>query len=450
MTWALPWLWMARIPRGRGGALVATIVVGTVIAGSAGLIPGTGTTPPPSPAGTDVVVATNGNDSTCVRGDQQFPCLTINRAYAIAQCGDEVEIRAGTYSGAISGNKSCTASWAISTNEDATCTTCVVMRPAENATVNLSSYNWDNVDFLILERGTGTDLNIGGGNWDGSLTNVIVRDADHTSGLYVNTGNNTTGYDNLAIVGGRWGDIFMDGGNIGIYFQTCVSPNCGSGVVGTDVLLDGITWDNFTTCYSCNPSDPPHTEVLRFDGGWQRFTIRNNTFTDIDANTATMFITNLEVGAADPANYTFVNNWWDDNAGNTFLQVHANVNSCGTFSLLYNTIADSPAGIECGSSSGMQWIGNVGFRESFATCQGTYSRNVWVDNIAGSQCGGSNTWVTGTWPASAGVGSDGNLTSTSVARAAGETAFCPGTDHQGEARPIPTATNCDAGWDERS
>lgn len=87
---------MARIPRGRLTRMVATVAVGTIIVGGASLIPGS-TTTPTSPSGVDIWVATNGNDSTCVRGNQSFPCLTLDRARDIAQCGDEVEIIDGTY-----------------------------------------------------------------------------------------------------------------------------------------------------------------------------------------------------------------------------------------------------------------------------------------------------------------------------------------------------------------
>ncbi len=44
-----------------------------------------------------VALAPNGNDSTCVRGDATRPCLTFQRAYQVAQPGDTVSVRAGTY-----------------------------------------------------------------------------------------------------------------------------------------------------------------------------------------------------------------------------------------------------------------------------------------------------------------------------------------------------------------
>jgi chitodextrinase len=54
--------------------------------------------PPPSSSGAaQVAVATNGNDSSCVRSDLTKPCKTFQQAYAIAQLGDTVNVAAGTY-----------------------------------------------------------------------------------------------------------------------------------------------------------------------------------------------------------------------------------------------------------------------------------------------------------------------------------------------------------------
>jgi len=44
-----------------------------------------------------VAVSTSGSDSTCVRGDLSKPCLSLNRAYAIAAPGDVVQVAAGSY-----------------------------------------------------------------------------------------------------------------------------------------------------------------------------------------------------------------------------------------------------------------------------------------------------------------------------------------------------------------
>ena len=53
---------------------------------------------PPVPDGpASVWVSTAGNDSSCARLDPGKPCKTLNRAYRVAQAGDQVEIAAGTY-----------------------------------------------------------------------------------------------------------------------------------------------------------------------------------------------------------------------------------------------------------------------------------------------------------------------------------------------------------------
>ncbi len=57
--------------------------------------------PPPPPNGptvpAQIAVATNGIDSTCVRGDLTKPCQTFQQAYKIAQLGDTVNVSAGNY-----------------------------------------------------------------------------------------------------------------------------------------------------------------------------------------------------------------------------------------------------------------------------------------------------------------------------------------------------------------
>jgi len=56
-------------------------------------------------------VSPTGNDSTCARGDQSKPCLSLNKAYAIAQCNDLVSVADGTYtSQTITNSKACTSS----------------------------------------------------------------------------------------------------------------------------------------------------------------------------------------------------------------------------------------------------------------------------------------------------------------------------------------------------
>jgi hypothetical protein len=53
---------------------------------------------PPVPDGpASVWVSTTGSDSTCTRLDSGKPCKTLNRAYRVAQAGDQVEIAAGSY-----------------------------------------------------------------------------------------------------------------------------------------------------------------------------------------------------------------------------------------------------------------------------------------------------------------------------------------------------------------
>jgi hypothetical protein len=67
--------------------LIAAVVVGGTISG------GKGDAKPPSA----LTVSTTGSDATCSRGQSAKPCATMNRAYALARCGDVVEVKAGSY-----------------------------------------------------------------------------------------------------------------------------------------------------------------------------------------------------------------------------------------------------------------------------------------------------------------------------------------------------------------
>ena len=47
----------------------------------------------------NVAVSTSGNDSTCVRGDLSKPCLSLSKAYSLAQGGDRISVGCGSYGG---------------------------------------------------------------------------------------------------------------------------------------------------------------------------------------------------------------------------------------------------------------------------------------------------------------------------------------------------------------
>lgn len=76
--------------------------LGVAAVDQAGNVSGTatvnGATSACSSSGTaNVYVATNGNDSTCARGAQSKPCVSFNKAFALAQAGDTVTVACGTY-----------------------------------------------------------------------------------------------------------------------------------------------------------------------------------------------------------------------------------------------------------------------------------------------------------------------------------------------------------------
>ncbi len=84
-------------------------------------------------AGPSVWVSTTGSDSTCVRGDSTRPCASFDRAYALAQLGDIVEVSAGNYAPQIILSKS-----DKNTNGDLAD---VVFLPASGANVAVATLN---------------------------------------------------------------------------------------------------------------------------------------------------------------------------------------------------------------------------------------------------------------------------------------------------------------------
>ena len=83
-----------------GLACGTSYTLGVAAVDAAGNVSGTATLSATTAAcsgSANVYVSTSGNDSTCVRGDQSKPCLSFNKAYTLASCGDTVQIAGGTY-----------------------------------------------------------------------------------------------------------------------------------------------------------------------------------------------------------------------------------------------------------------------------------------------------------------------------------------------------------------
>lgn len=261
-------------------------------------------------AAVTVGVAPLGNDSTCVRGNLTRPCATFNRAYQIAQCGDVVEIAAGSYP------------WQAFSGPSKSCSTHVVFRPAAGAAVSVQHIQaeggtgWVELrDFKLLGRMNlyGVHdwrvLGIDGGSFDLAGTNILLSGNDWgpcaSSGAGNCEGQNfmsgSTGNANIVIDGDIFHDfkitgagdhfecLFVNGSGGSIVIRNSRFYNCDTyGIYFTSFLAEhqyngSITiennWFGTTCCFGSNPRDSAINLGGVAPGGPVRnLLIRHNSF----------------------------------------------------------------------------------------------------------------------------------------------------------------------------
>ena len=287
--------------------MIVAAAVAAVAVACAALIP----VPPAAPvtrSGTDIWVATNGSDGTCRRSKQALPCLSLDRARDIARCGDDVDIRSGTYGA----------------------------QTVSGAPNDCSSHP---VLFSVV-RGTATfgtiTLNTSGVRLTGITTNARVSLESGCNGcqLYDSTfpAFDTSGADNTEIVDNDIGPSTPTC----TYGQNSLSP--GKGANPSDgFLIAGNTFHDF----QC---DSPHSEALYIAAYSRRGLIENNTFRN-NGNTSHIFFTWCDAtnddcaswggGYKDPTDWcvrqnTYFDTWTaffaingrDELAGNPNLNIH--------------------------------------------------------------------------------------------------------------------------------
>lgn len=423
-----------------GGALVAAVVTGG---------------PGPAPSGTaQLWVDTNGGSCTrqaspAAYSDPQA-CGSFQAAIAAASPGDTVRVVAGTYPAqSITATQSSPGVTVIGESKSR-----VVIPAAPITTQNCDNgYGlstggaWYTLQDITVDAGTAH----GRCNWFSSGSNITLKNVD-TIGTYAS--NYIGGGSNLTWDGGQWGPVGATSGGA----RTCASfPNDGGEPnwieAATNVTIQNVTfWPTAADHTACpTSSNGDHVEMWRIEYGINGLTLRNNVFKDgSGASTATVFVTNRSPGSQpNPQNLTFENNYFGSD-GNTSL----NLGYCTNVTFSYNTFNNALGNGDAtctGTQSSTTWRGNVGERPSYYTCAGTHDHNVWQWDS--SYTCGTDTIATGTqWSLSAtGVtaGSDGHISSSAFVRGKGSTT-CPATDADGDTRPNPIGSACDAGRDEVS
>lgn len=206
-----------------------------------------------------------------------------------------------------------------------------------------------------------------------------------------------------------------------------------------------------------------HLEMIRIDTDANGITFSKDTFCPASGgachdDTSTVFITRN--GGVDPTNspknITFSQNRFgpDDNVP---ISGHTNVATCANYLWAYNTFRTAPSGLDnsiggmsCTTFTTETWVGNLGARASFFTCDGTHIKNVWQDDHAYT-CGTDTVIVTTRGDVgSLGLGgTDGFfIQSGSPAQDTADLTNCPATDPEGVTRPDAAEPLCDAGANE--
>jgi hypothetical protein len=378
------------------------------------------------------------------------PCASFDRAYHAAKPGDVVELAAGTYGGQ-------TLLFDASKTADD-----VVFRPASGATVTTGSLDFGPNRFtggashVTLEGFTvNGDISIPGcGVPDGTtcpVDNALSPGNDLTfRNLRVNgpTAFYCASCSNVSILGGTWGPDTYG----------CV-PGSGSShpeiqsAFAQDkrprgILIDGVHWQNFARCDAALD----HTECLQVEPA-DDLTIRNSTFRNCDTmgvNIANdLANSNSAAGYRAPNNILIENNFFDESrdftGGPTFYAL--NIRECTNCTIRNNSWLQPPRMPNGEIAYNVKFIGNAGemTQDNCGVDGVTFSHNVWF----GAQCSPTDKKV----DTLAGIGFvdpasfDLHLKPGSIAVDAGDPASFPGTDIDGDHRPVGAAP--DAGADER-
>jgi Right handed beta helix region len=211
---------------------------------------------------------------------------------------------------------------------------------------------------------------------------------------------------------------------------------------------DGLIEGNYI--HDLNLVDDDHIDGIQFNAGHD-IVIRNNRIDNIHHQGML-----LQSDKGPVYNLTIENNWIGDltDPGFSLMFERRSGRRCDGHIVRYNSFsAHTPVG-RAGPGDQCRGVvyGNVWPAMSSTNC------NNWTESFrlrynvfeGGSACGRGSYVISS--PSKLYVNESGfdlHLTSTTEARAKGSPASCPSVDIDGDARPQPAATRCDAGADER-
>jgi hypothetical protein len=354
-------------------------------------------------ATTGAYVATTGSDASACT--QAAPCRTFNRAYRVAQPGQEVEVAAGSY-----------PRQQIDADPAKTSAADVVFRPAATGSVTLT-------DNLVVYGShlEFRDLRIQGLWVESPASDVTFRNIDDTAGVLFR------GAAGVSVLGGDIGP--------GNNYSPLVDSDS-TAKPSSNIVFDGVTFHDWRR--TDGVTDVQCLRIEAVDG----LHVRNSRFNNCESGA--MFL-RKRTAAPTPTNITIENNFLNCCASGTFSiyfgdqtgEVWQNV-------LVRNNSSARPMAVGTASTTGanVRFYSNVLPNLSGACRAGiTVDYNVYA---SGSKCG-PNDYVAASRYADAGAG-DYHLAAGAAAIDRGHPTNYPATDIDGDPRPRGVAP--DAGADE--
>jgi hypothetical protein len=208
-----------------------------------------------------------------------------------------------------------------------------------------------------------------------------------------------------------------------------------------NLTLDGITITDWSTCSG------GHSQAIWAGQGVNGLTIKNSTFlSNNEFTTSFIFWGTVPVAAPGVKHIVIENNFFGDFSPGYYVaygnQAYVPGN-CVDVIFRYNTSLKTlwtGYGDDCNDSN-VSFIGNLAPKAY--DCESVVS----IDNVwDGPPCSSSDLQRSeSSWNL---VGDGFHLGSGSIAIGNGSRTYCPATDHDGEQRPRPSGTTCDAGADE--
>lgn len=385
------------------------------------------------------------NGGTCTRNATaaayvDAAACTLAAADTAAQASDNVKVR-------------CASGSSCSINGDTwTNTNTVTVQESSGYTVTVGSFNGssnpDSTNSLIVTGSNTTFKDLTINYFEIQSGNAVTFDGITGQTFYVRGGDNTT------VKNGDFSyQMNCGGAQSGTRDQPTLDYNNESGVTGTIIRNNIFHDESFTNCSGV--PDNPHMDCFQISST-NGVTFEQNELLDCPS-------AGIIVGdgvTVELNNITIQNNVFAPaNVSDQEININGGPGTCTNTVIRYNTVDASdgtPSNWALTNDEGCAVMyGNI-FPYLDATICSNWGpsdhHNTAFNGTADAACGTGSQVVTeaSLQFVDAGAGQDYHIGSSSSARAKGDPSNCPSDDMDGETRPNPGGTTCDAGADERS